>query len=192
VELYIALVHHPVTNKKGETVATAVTNLDIHDLARTARTYGVAGYLIVTPIAQQRSLVNRIVTHWQDGEGTRYNPARSKAFDIVSVVPDIEAAIHQIQATTGERPTTVVTGAHLKENCLPYEGLRKRLQCDDGPCLLLFGTGWGLTRDCIEACDYRLPGINAADPSVTYNHLPVRAAVAIILDRLLGQHHNEH
>ncbi len=44
MDIYIGLVHHPVRNRHGETVATAVTNLDIHDIARAARTYGIRGY----------------------------------------------------------------------------------------------------------------------------------------------------
>ena len=36
--LAIALVHHPVLDKGGAIVTTALTNLDVHDLARSART----------------------------------------------------------------------------------------------------------------------------------------------------------
>jgi hypothetical protein len=187
MDVYIALVHFPVLNKHGEQVATAVTNLDIHDLARTARTFGVTGYTIVTPVAQQQSLVTRIVRHWNEGEGTNYNPLRSEAFRIVDVAPDIESVINSIEKRTGERPMTVVTGAQLQEKCISYGDLRERLQTQSGSCLILFGTGWGLVGEWIEGCDYRLPGINAASPENTYNHLSVRAAVAVILDRLLGQ-----
>lgn len=45
--LYIALAHHPVLNKAGETVTTSISNLDIHDIARAAETYGVKAYYIV-------------------------------------------------------------------------------------------------------------------------------------------------
>ena len=55
--LNIALVHHPVVNKRGEIIGSAVTNLDIHDIARTARTYGVAEYFIATPYEDQQNLV---------------------------------------------------------------------------------------------------------------------------------------
>ena len=187
MDVHIALVHFPVRNKNGEEVATAVTNLDIHDLARTARTYDVSEYIIVTPIAQQQALVKRIVDHWVTGEGVTYNALRSEAFTRVSVAPDVESVIRSIEKRTGQRPLTVVTGAQLQENCIGYNALRNTLQTHDGSCLILFGTGWGLSEKWIEGCDYRLPGINAAGPEKTYNHLSVRAAVAIILDRLLGQ-----
>ena len=50
--LSIALIHHPVLDKNRDIVATAVTNLDIHDIARSARTYGVGRYYVVTPIEE--------------------------------------------------------------------------------------------------------------------------------------------
>ena len=188
MDIYIALAHYPVTNKQGELVATAVTNLDIHDLARTARTYGVAGYYIVTPVAQQRSLASRIVSHWQEGEGRKYNPTRAKAFELVQVTAGIEDTIEDIEAQTGTRPLTVVTGANLKENCHAYEALRQQLADDPGACLVIFGTGWGLTQDFIESCDLKLPALRCGHPDHDgYNHLSVRAAVAIVLDRLMGE-----
>ena len=55
--LAIALVHHPVLDAKGDTVTTAITNLDVHDLARSARTYGCSDYFIVHPITAQRDLI---------------------------------------------------------------------------------------------------------------------------------------
>ena len=45
----IALLHYPVYNKNKEIVASSVTNFDIHDIARCARTYGINKYFIVHP-----------------------------------------------------------------------------------------------------------------------------------------------
>ena len=39
-----ALVHHPIKDREGEIIATAVTNLDVHDLARSSRVYGLKAY----------------------------------------------------------------------------------------------------------------------------------------------------
>ena len=50
--------------------------------------------------------------------------------------------------------------------------------------LVLFGTGWGLEDALIESCDGVLNPIRGADE---YNHLSVRSAAAIILDRLFGE-----
>ena len=52
--LAIALVHHPVLDKNGQIVTTAVTNMDIHDIARSAATYGVRRFYVVTPVKALR------------------------------------------------------------------------------------------------------------------------------------------
>jgi hypothetical protein len=49
--------------------------------------------------------------------------------------------------------------------------------------LLLFGTAWGLTEEVFTMVDGILPPITG---SGDYNHLSVRSAVAIMLDRILG------
>ena len=50
--------------------------------------------------------------------------------------------------------------------------------------LLLFGTGWGMTNEVMNKADLILEPIRG---KAEYNHLSVRAAVAIILDRLFGE-----
>ena len=186
MDIYIALVHHPVSNRLGERVTTAVTNLDIHDLARAARTYGVRATYIVTPIAQQRALVGRIIDHWQEGEGAVYNPVRAQAFETVRVASSADEAAAAIEVETGARPLTVATGAGLDDHKTSFEGLRQRIEAEEEALLLLFGTGWGLTDDFVESCDIYLPAVRAVPGRDGYNHLSVRSAVAIILDRLLG------
>ena len=192
MDIYIGLLHHPVRNRLGETVTTAVTNLDIHDLARAARTYDVRATYFVTPIEQQLSLVRRIFAHWQGGEGSEFNPVRAIAFERTRVTADVSEAILEIEAETGHKPLTVVTGAQLTENTTSYHTLRQRIEDTEGSLLLLFGTGWGLTDEFIEGCDKRLPAINAMPGRDDYNHLSVRSAVSIILDRLLGDRSPSH
>ncbi|HEX7668153.1 MAG TPA: RNA methyltransferase, partial [Polyangiaceae bacterium] len=72
----LALIHHPVVDRQGDIVTTAVTNLDVHDIARTSHTFGVGDFFVVHPVAAQRELVHRIVTHWVDGSGARRIPDR--------------------------------------------------------------------------------------------------------------------
>jgi hypothetical protein len=50
--------------------------------------------------------------------------------------------------------------------------------------LLIFGTAWGLPENFIAEADYIL---NPVIGNTDYNHLSVRSAVAIILDRLFGR-----
>ena len=180
---FIGLVHGPVRNKKGEEVTTSVTNLDIHDIARSARTFGFLKYFIITPINEQHKLVARILGHWESDQGTVYNPDRSDALKDAQVIGSIELAQEAILKITGKKPLTVVTGANFKN----YDGdeltLLNKIRLDDRPMLLLFGTGWGLTASVVESADFRLVPIfgNASDG---YNHLSVRSAVAIYTDRL--------
>src|SRR5512139_2866326 len=62
--LAVALLHHPVYDKNRRVVATAVTNLDLHDIARTAKTFGLVRYYVVTPLEEQQELARRIARHW--------------------------------------------------------------------------------------------------------------------------------
>ncbi|MGM0574151.1 MAG: RNA methyltransferase [Myxococcota bacterium] len=186
MDIYIALVHHPVRNRLGEEVTTSVTNLDIHDLARAARTYGVRGTFIVTPIEPQGSLVSRIIGHWTEGEGSRFNPIRAQAFEGLHVAADLEEASRIVDAEVGTRPQWVATGANLDTDIIDYAALRRRILDEEGPLLLLFGTGWGLIDEVLGRCDLRLPAVRALPGRDGYNHLSVRSAASIILDRLLG------
>ena len=73
-----------------------------------------------------------------------------------------------------------------------WQGLRRQLRQDDRPVLIVFGTGWGLAPEVLAEADLRLAAI-VRDPEVGppddgYNHLSVRSAAAIALDRLLGSH----
>jgi hypothetical protein len=184
--LYLALVHHPVRARDGSTITTAVTNLDVHDLARLARTYDLRSYFIVTPIGAQSTLVDRIVEHWRTGAGARRVPERGEALALVSVVDSIDAAAEAIEAREGRPPRLVATGARPPEGriALSFVQESENLATTRVPTLLLFGTGHGLSRSVVERADAVLAPIRAG---ASYNHLSVRTAAAIILDRLIGE-----
>ncbi len=186
MDIYLALAHHPVLNRAGGVVTTSVTNLDIHDLARIARTYDVRRYFVTTPITEQRELVQTVIDHWVTGSGRTSNPDRAEALSRVEVVPSLDAACDAIAAHHGQRPLVIGTSAKTERDTIGYPALRGRLSRDTGPALLVFGTGWGLASDALAQCDLMLAPIEAVPERSGYNHLPVRAAVAIILDRLFG------
>jgi hypothetical protein len=179
----LALIHHPVYNKNHEVIASAVSNLDLHDISRAAKTYGVRAFYIVTPLADQRELVERIVSHWTEGVGARYNPDRREALRLIRVAVSLDAVRNEIACDGNSMPVTVVTDARLHPRNISYSALAAILK-DRHPYLLLFGTGWGLTREFIDKADYVLAPIMGY---TGYNHLSVRSAVAIVLDRLLGK-----
>jgi len=181
--LAIALVHHPVLDARRSIVTTAVTNLDVHDLARSARTYGVSDYFIVHPITAQRELVQRICDHWRDGAGGKRIPDRKLALELVRVVTSLADARDALGA-----PGDVevwVTAARSVGTPVTLAEARARLEGDGRPVLLVFGTGWGLADEVILAADALLEPVRARD-ATGYNHLSVRAACAIVLDRLRG------
>ncbi len=184
--VYIALLHHPIVNRHGEVVTTAVTNLDIHDLARSARSYAAAGYVVVTPITAQRELVSRIVGHWRSGEGARHHPVRGAAFELVEVAASLADACEVLEERHGQRPWLIGTSARPSGDST-FASVRADLATpSERPALILFGTGWGLHDVVMGECDVILPPIEANAGRDGYNHLSVRSAVAIVLDRLLG------
>jgi len=180
--VYVALIHHPVIDKNGETIASAVTNLDLHDIARVCRTYGVNGYYVITPLKDQMVLVNRILGHWRNGVGSTYNPNRQQALALVRVKATVAEMISEITEAEGRRPKTVATTARRHAGSLSYRRLRDML-IDPAPIVLAFGTAWGLSDTFMADADFILDPLTGAG---TYNHLSVRSAVSIILDRALG------
>ena len=182
--VYLGLVHYPIHNKNGEVVTTAITNFDIHDIARTSRTYDIKQYFIIHPLESQAGLARDIISYWQEGYGSQYNPDRKEAFSILNIVPDIEKAVEFIKNTEGEHPVIVTTDARKFDNTVSYAKVRNDIENGNKPLLVLFGTGWGMEKSVMKMFDYILEPIYGP---CDYNHLPVRAAVAIILDRLLGE-----
>lgn len=179
----IALLHHPVYDKNRQVVTTAVTNLDIHDIARAARTFGLSRYYVVTPVEGQQALVERVRSHWIDGWGAGYNPRRRQALELMRITAGLDEAVADMVGIFGVEPRLVVTGAKGHTDAASSAQLRRSLEETDHPHLLLFGTGWGLTEQIFERADIILEPIAGAGD---YNHLSVRSAVSIYLDRLFG------
>jgi hypothetical protein len=179
--LYIALLHFPMLDRRGRVVATALTPIDVPDIARSARTYGVRRYFVVTPLSSQRDIADRLRRFWVEEEDW---PTRREALELVAVREDLEECYREISRTEGQEPQVWGTSARggLPYPVLPWEEARARLR--ERPTLILFGTGHGMSTELLAACDALLPPIRA---NSGYNHLSVRAAVAIILDRLKGE-----
>ena len=181
-KLYIALLHHPVKNKNGEIIASAVTNLDLHDISRIAKTYGVGSFYVVTPLDDQRALVEKIISHWTEGGGGTYNPKRRDALNLVRVKESLNQVIDDIKKETSGNIKIVATSADEKQQSLGFGEFRRCLEETENAYLLVFGTAWGLTDEFLGSADFVLEPIKGHSG---YNHLPVRAAVAIILDRII-------
>lgn len=182
--VYIGLIHYPIYNKHMKVVTTALTNYDLHDIARTARTYDVKKYFIVHPVQAQRDMALRIMNHWKTGAGSQYNANRKEAFKETELVPDLQSAIHMIEEECGKKPAIVTTDARVYPNTASYRAMREKIHNEDQPVFILFGTGFGMTKEMMKEFDYIIEPIYGGG---SYNHLCVRSAVAIILDRLLGE-----
>ncbi|MDP4158640.1 MAG: RNA methyltransferase [Bacillota bacterium] len=182
-DIYLALVHAPVYNKNMDTVATSITNLDLHDIARCSTTFGVKRYFVVHPAEAQRQLAKRIMGFWQEGYGADYNPDRQEAFSRVKIAENLAEVYAEIEAEQGIAPIKVATDARRYPNTVSYLELRKEIETIKTPIIILFGTGWGLLKEDVEAMDRILEPIYGP---TDYNHLSVRSAVSIILDRLRG------
>jgi len=180
--LYVALAHYPVVNKNGDTITSAITNLDLHDIARAAKTYGVKGFYVVTPLDDQKEMTRRIISHWTQGAGATYNPVRRQALELIQLKDTIEDVRKQIEKIEGTPPQLVATCARRYPDSIGYIALRNLLG-NGCPYLLTLGTAWGLAGEFINSADYILEPIFG---ETQYNHLSVRSAAAIIFDRLLG------
>lgn len=179
--LYIALLHYPVINKQGRVVVTGIANTDIHDIARSAKTFGVEKFYIVNPVEAQRRLADRIMSHWREGYGAGHNPSRKEAFEKVVLRVGLDEVLQEIEAAHQCKPCIVATGANFEGDVLSCDALRFKMHTNRLPYLLIFGTGSGIASDVLKAADYRLEPIRGKDG---YNHLAVRSAVAVILDRV--------
>lgn len=163
-------------------MTTAIANMDIHDIARLAKTYGLRGFYVINPISAQLDLAQEIINHWREGYGATYNKSRKDAFELVSLKESLDEVTTEIETQSGHVPKTIVTSANFNEGYLTFTSLRKMLKSNNLPYLLIFGTGSGIADEVIQRADYRLEAIKGAGD---YNHLAVRSAVAIILDRVV-------
>jgi hypothetical protein len=166
-------------------VTTSLTNFDIHDLARSSLTYGLAGYHIVTPITSQRDKAAHIAQLWIDDA---HGEHRARALALVRTAASIEDVIAEIDATHGAAPVVVATSARASS----FPGAQRRSPAElaaeaavnPAPLLVLLGTGWGLADALIPSVSRVLAPIEGTSD---WNHLSVRSAGAILLDRLFGR-----
>lgn len=179
----VALLHYPVLDRAGGEVTTAITNLDVHDIARSAFTYGAERYFVVHPILAQRQLVERVREHWVNGAGRLRIPDRQYPLRAVQTVPDLDTAC--AEWSTGEDYEIWSTSAAETAGALEHTEARSLLSGEGPRVLIVFGTGWGLAPSVHQRAQRRIAPIRSPR-SDGYNHLSVRAAAAILFDRLLA------
>jgi len=183
-DLLVALVHHPVYDKHGDIVTSAVTNIDVPDIARSCRTYGASAFYVVTPVVAHRSLISRVMQHWEMEEQRDYNPSRNEALSLVHLAPDLEGVGIDVERRYGCLPRMFATSARRHEGSTGFAEMRAKIEEEGPPWLMLLGTGSGLADEVLGRCEAILAPIYGRDGASGYNHLSVRAAAAVLLDRL--------
>ncbi len=181
---YLAVMHTQIVLKGGTVGESSIASLDIHDVARSCATYGIENFFIVSPLKDQRSILDTFLGFWRSQEGMEYNQSRFKSMQIVEPVSSLDAVIEAIRTKEGKEPLLIATSAKRHENVPSIDYHSQSMVWDhDRPVLFIFGTGQGLADVVLNRCDYLLlPLYGLSD----YNHLSVRAAVSIILDRWVG------
>ncbi len=169
--LYLALIHYPVVNRKGDTIASALTTIDVHDIARVCMTYDIRGFFVVTPLEDQQQLARELMDHWLCGKGGALNPFRKEALERVRIVATFEDVV-----------TSIKTSAVYHEGSITTAAFAEKLS-DDASHIIAFGTAWGLAKSFLDGCDEILEPVKGLNG---YNHLSVRSAVSIIVDRVLS------
>jgi hypothetical protein len=138
---------------------------------------------VITPFAEQQKLAKQIVGHWLEGHGKTANPDRGNALERIVICSTLEEAVSETRNKWGQNVQVVATCARAQADTVGYQEMREKIELQQ-PLLLLFGTAWGLAPEVFKLVDTTLPPIVGTGE---YNHLSVRSAVSIILDRLLGK-----
>ncbi|KKR97330.1 MAG: tRNA (guanine-N(1)-)-methyltransferase [candidate division TM6 bacterium GW2011_GWE2_41_16] len=181
---YVALMHDHIELPGDRIGTTSVTSLDIHDIARSACTYGLEKYFIMTPLYDQQRIVKTLLDFWQTGHGVSYNNQRHVAVSMVELADSFEVVISRIEERESKRPLIVGTSARLVEQSrmITFRDQAK-VWAHNRPVLFVLGTGRGLSEEFLSTCDYVLVPLEGM---THFNHLSVRSAAAIIFDRWLG------
>ncbi len=182
-KLSVVLLHDQMDNKEGRLVTTSLTLIDVHDIARSCATFGVQNLYIAHPSDALRKLARTLHAHWDVGYGSTYNPNRKEALENVRVVASLDEAVHRIDLDEKKLPKLVATSAKPGEDRLRFADFSGMIAECDEHYLLMLGTGWGMSAGLLERAEYFLEPINGPTP---YNHLSVRSALAIMLDRIFG------
>lgn len=186
---YVAIMHSQVIvgdgQKDGHKVGdTSVASIDIHDIARSCKTYGIKNFFIVTQLEDQFKIVNTFFDFWHSQKGKSYNLSRYNAIESVILTKSFESVIEQIKQKENLDPIIITTSAKPHGNGVKIDYSSQGLVWKENrPVLIVFGTGQGLSDEIMDQSNFILAPVQGL---TNYNHLSVRSAAAIVLDRWLG------
>ncbi|MFH0898329.1 MAG: tRNA (guanosine(37)-N1)-methyltransferase TrmD [bacterium] len=181
---YGAIMHTQIVIKGGQIGESSVASLDIHDVARSARSYDLKNFFIVSPLTDQQEIIRTFIDFWMSEEGIAYNQSRHKAIERVISVESLQDVINVITEKEGKKPVLIATSARKHENVpvIDYQS-QGLVWSKDRPVLFLLGTGQGLSDQVLDQSDFILMPVQGLSD---YNHLSVRSAAAVIFDRWFG------
>jgi len=183
IDLSVVLLHDQMVDKQGDPIVSSLTMIDVHDIARSSRTYGLTNAFIAHPSPTLRKLARTLKSHWEGGFGATYNPNRKEALEYIEIVSSLDEAISKIDLRTRKLPKLIATSAKAGGNRVTFSEMKSLLLEPEQPYLLMLGTGWGMSDALLSRANLFLEPVRGPGE---YNHLSVRSACAIILDRLLG------
>ena len=98
---------------------------------------------------------------------------------------DIDEVIKTIEEKEGVPPVIIGTSARDTDMLAPFITYfdQEKVWDTKRPVLFIFGTGYGINESLLKKCDFMLPPLQGFS---NFNHLSVRSAVGIILDKWLG------
>jgi tRNA (guanine37-N1)-methyltransferase len=182
---YVMEVHYPVLDKNGDKASTAITGMDLHDIARVCRAYGIKKYMLVTPLAQQRTMAKKIAAHWTEGWGASWNPDRKEAFSTLKIFASVQKACAWAKEREKRAPYRIATTAKYRKGAVHWLSLKREILSKDLAPIFIFGTGSGLHEEVLEEADAVMAPLYGGTDG--WNHLSVRSAVSVVLDRFFGR-----
>lgn len=182
---YVSLMHTQVLVKGGRVGDTSITSIDIHDVARSSSTYGISNFFVTSRLKDQYMIMQTFLDFWKSDEGKKYNPTRFHAIAKVVPTKSLDEVLSHIEKKEGKKPIIIATSARSKKMGTQIDYFSQgALWKKERPILFLFGTGQGLCDEIVQKSDFLLSPVQGL---VDYNHLSVRSAVAVVLDRWLGK-----
>ncbi len=180
--LSFCLCHFPVHLEQGRIGSSSLTNLDVHDIGRISHSYGMCPFFILLSLKEQREILDNILRHWNNLDNPQTNQDRKKALSQVFPVQSFAELEEKATAYYGLRPIFIVSSASWpdRKQILTPEDVRRI--CQNYPAIILLGTARGLDLKSLAFNFDILRPLRFLDE----NHLSVRAAAAIIADRILG------
>ena len=183
----MALRHDSVLGRQDKIIHANVTQIDLHDFCRLTATYDLGGFHCITEIGAQHEICQNILDFWNKGFGKDYNPDRVAALQNMRIHNNFGELLEMLTAKDGQAPLLIGTSAKPFEDnkkVLDFPAFSDIIARSGRSAVIQFGTSWGLSPEQLNRCDWVLPPIYGYDG---YNHLSVRCAAAIIVDRLFSQ-----